>query len=167
MDFLRTPSKLVTLEGMHGTAEVARPIPGVVVVTLVGHDAGELANAIFGEIETDLAIQAPLHLFVDAAQASAASMTGSHVWATWLAANVDRLGRVVMLASSRLAIVTCGFVKDASGLGERMEVMSDPFLFERALRGSGTFPRISATWRIANDPTPLPEDGIPAEDSTG
>lgn len=166
MDFLRTPSKLVTLEGLHGAAEVARPVPGVVVVTLVGHDAGDLANAVFTEIETDLAIQAPLQLFIDAADASAASMSGSHVWATWLAANDDRLGRVVLLASSRLALVTGGFIKDACGLGERMQVLSDPFLFERMLRGSGTFPKVSATWRIANDPTPVPDDGG-VEDSVG
>jgi hypothetical protein len=158
VDFLRTPSKLIALEGLHGAAEVARPIPGCVVVTLVGHDAGDLAEKVFSEIEIDLAIQAPLQLFVDAADASPPSMTASHAWARWLCANGRRLGRVVMLASSRLSLVTSHFIHHQSGLGEQMTVTADPFVFERALRSSGTFPKVSATWRIANEVTPPPDE---------
>ncbi len=137
---------------------MVRPVPGVVVVTLVGHDAGDLAEKVFSEIEIDLAIQAPLQLFVDAGDASAASMTVSQSWATFLTASASRLGRVVFLASSPLALMTSHFVRARSGLGDRMQVLDDLCAFERALRSSGPFPKVSATWRISSELTPAPEE---------
>jgi hypothetical protein len=140
VQFERNPSKQVRLEGLRGAADVARPVPGVVVVTLTGHDAGEIAAAIFREIEIDLELQAPVQLFVDGSDASAFSLSAAEVWTRALREQAPRLGRILFLMRTRLAVITSEFVRTNAGLQRQMEVVADPRGFRQVLRGSGTFP---------------------------
>jgi len=124
----------VRLESVHAAFTLAEPSPGVVLVTITGHDTGELGDAPFQALEKYLARGKP-DIFVDARDTVGASIDVSAAWASWLLGNKDRYTRLHLLAGSRYVQVTAKFVHRFTELGDQMRIYTDPAAFEQALRG--------------------------------
>jgi hypothetical protein len=120
-------------EGMHCTIEVRRPAVGVVVVTFLGTDTGELGEAPFLELDSDLEQQPTIALFIDARQARAASVDVSGRWASWMRQNHARLTCVHMLTATRFIELSAQLVKRFANLGDRMTVYTSQADFDAAL----------------------------------
>ena len=124
---------IVRFEAQHCTLTIARPHAGVVLLTLVGRDVGELGDAPFRELARDLTAERPIELFIDARAGRGASMDVSGAWAMWLNTNKERFTQVSMLTGSRFIELTAEFVKNFSALGEKMRLYTETAAFEAAL----------------------------------
>jgi hypothetical protein len=133
MGSVMSDAEEVRLEGAHCSLVIRRPAPRVVTIVFEGTDVGELGDAPFRELGNDLALPGAARLFIDARNASGASIEVSGQWATWLNENAARLAEVNMLTSSQFIRITASFVSRFSGLGDRMRVHTDPATFEHAL----------------------------------
>jgi hypothetical protein len=131
----------VRFEGVHCSVVVDRPAPDVLVIRVEGADVGELGERPFRELSRDLEGATPIHLFIDARAATGASIEVSAHWGTWLRANQLRFGNVTMLPGSRFVEITASFVREFSGLRDRMRIETDPAAFDAALRAACTAAR--------------------------
>jgi hypothetical protein len=120
-------------QGIHSTLSIERPIPGVVLITISGRDAGEHGDGPFRELARDLE-RGPFVLFVDARDTRGASIDVSNVWARWLREQRDSLHRIHMLTGSRFVQLTADFVRRFSELGDAMLVYTDPRAFDEAFK---------------------------------
>ena len=127
-------SKETVFEGVHSSFAIGRPARAVVVIRIAGTDVGELGDLPFQELAKDLAASDSLQLFVDARDASGPSVEVSSQWGSWFRKNRQVFDRVVMLPGSRFVEFTATFVRDFSGLGERMQIVTDAATFDEALR---------------------------------
>jgi hypothetical protein len=127
-----TTSKAV-LEGVSGRITIERPVPGVVLITIVGRDAGEHGKAPFVELDNDVA-RGPFQLFINAREAQGASVDVSNVWAQWLREHRDHLHRIHMLTGSRFIQVTADFVRRFAELGDAMLIYTQAAAFDDALK---------------------------------
>jgi hypothetical protein len=75
-------------------------------------------------------------LFVDARAASGPSVDVSSRWAHWLREHEQRIDRLMMLPGSRFVELTAAFVRDFSGLHDRMQIVNDAATFDEVLRAS-------------------------------
>lgn len=123
----------VRLEGVHCTMDISRRAPGVVVVTIVGADVGELGDAPFRELQSDLQRAEPIRLFIDARESLGASIDVSNDWAVWLRKHRAHLAEVTMLSGSRFIRVTADFVRRFADLEGVMRITTDPAAFDEAL----------------------------------
>jgi hypothetical protein len=119
-------------EGPNARLTIERPVPGVVLITIVGRDAGEHGKAPFVELEKDLE-RGPFQLFIDAREVHGASVDVSNVWAQWLREHRDRLHRIHMLTGSRFIQVTADFVRRFAELGDAMLIYTQASAFEESL----------------------------------
>ena len=104
----------------------------MVVLTLVGVDAGELGRAPFQALEQDLAA-GPVEIFIDARHGRSASVEVSGEWAMFFRANRTRIQRVHMLTTTRFLQVSAALVRSFALLEERMQILTDAAEFERRL----------------------------------
>jgi hypothetical protein len=123
-----------TFEGTHGSLEIYRPTPGVVLIVLKGPDVGEFGERPFRELANDLAEGLPIEIFVDARAVPAASIEVTGSWAQWMMANRDRIQRFNIFCRSRFIEVTAKFVQQFTEYGPRMRIYTDADAFEAALR---------------------------------
>ncbi|HYO94730.1 MAG TPA: hypothetical protein VER33_09455 [Polyangiaceae bacterium] len=124
----------VVFEAIHGTISVARPHARAVLVTITGRDVGELGDAPLRELARHLTAASELEIFVDARAASGPSVDVSGAWASFLREHQARFDRLHMLTGSRFVELTASFVREVTGLGERMRLYKDADAFEAALR---------------------------------
>jgi hypothetical protein len=125
----------VRFASVHCSIEIARPAPGVVLVSLSGTDGGEFADAPFVELERDFKHDAPLELFIDARLGRAASIEVSGQWAAWLRKHKLRYAHISMLTRTRFIQLSADLVKRFSEL-DMMRLYTDPASFDAALRES-------------------------------
>ena len=125
----------ITFEGLHSTLAVTRPAPHVVVLTIVGRDAGEHGEAPLRALE-DCLRDGPYELFVDARDTQGATIDVSNVWARWLRGHRDQLHRIHMLTGSKFVQLTADFVRRFSELGDAMLIYTHPSAFDESLRTS-------------------------------
>ncbi|MET0595652.1 MAG: hypothetical protein ABW133_23345 [Polyangiaceae bacterium] len=130
------------LEGVHSSMAIRRPAPGVIVLAINGADIGELGERPFRELGKDVESPGLLQLFVDARAASGPSIEVSGRWASWLGTHQTRFEQITMLPGSRFVQITAGFVRDFSGLGDRMRILTDPAAFDEALTRACTAARL-------------------------
>jgi hypothetical protein len=123
-------------EGVHSSLGILRPARAVVVIRIAGTDVGELGDLPFQELAKDLEANESLQLFVDARAASGPSVEVSSQWASWLRTHQQRFARVIMLPGSRFVEFTAAFVRDFSGLSDRMQIVTDAATFDEVLRAS-------------------------------
>jgi hypothetical protein len=116
---------------------ISRPAFGVVVLTIVGKDAGQHGQAPFEELAKDLA-RGPFALFVDASKTQGATMEVSNVWARWLKDRRDQLIRIHMLTGSKFVQLTADFVRRWADLGDAMLVYTDAAAFDEALKAASS-----------------------------
>ena len=115
---------------------------GVVVVRLIGWDAGEFGDVPMKELAKDLAKSGLIELFIDARAVKGASIEVSGEWAQWLAKNRARFKHISMLTGSRFIQLTANFVRRFADLGELMRIYTDPVAFDAALLQSATCAKV-------------------------
>jgi hypothetical protein len=114
--------------------EVVRPGPGIVVVTIAGHDRGEFGTAVFDELRDDLTRYPPLTVFLDISDAVGAIVTVQDHWSAWFADHRRALGAVHILTRGKYLHFTAEVVKLWSRTGDLIRVHSDSASFYDALR---------------------------------
>lgn len=122
-----------TLHGAHCAMTFEKAAPPLVVLTIRGTDAGELADVPFRELERRLDASRPVRLFIDARATKAVSVDVSNAWCRWLTRHRDHFQRITMLTGSRYVALTAQFVRRFGGLEEVMSVTADPDDFDREL----------------------------------
>jgi hypothetical protein len=124
---------IARFEGIHCVLTIRRAADGVVVVTLEGHDVGELGDAPFRELEKDFVSGRTLQLFIDARNAKTASMSVSGEWARWLQRHCEQFRQISILTRSQFIAMSAGVVQRVADLGERMRLYTDPAAFDAAV----------------------------------
>jgi hypothetical protein len=124
---------LVEYKGINGTLSIRRPALAVVLVTFVGHDAGDFGPAPFWEIDKDIAAYGAVELFIDAREGKGASIDVSGEWALWLKSRSTALRGIHMLTGSRFVQLSADFVRRFAQLGEGMRLYTDATAFDDAL----------------------------------
>lgn len=110
--------------------------PGVVVLTIAGHDTGEFGSVPMSRMEEYLPERGTVELYIDARRTKGASIEVSSDWALWLGANRDRFEHISMLTGSRFIRFTAGFVRSFSGLEDVMRLYTEADAFDEALAAS-------------------------------
>jgi hypothetical protein len=128
-----TADRPIAFHNQHGSLTIHRPAPRVVLLCLVGNDAGQFGDAPFQELAQDLHADGRLELFIDARSGVAASLDVSSEWALWLGRNKPSFRHVSMLTGSRFIQLSAGFVRKFADMGELMRLYTDPAAFEGAL----------------------------------
>jgi hypothetical protein len=123
----------IVFHNEHGSLTIHRPAPRVVLLCLVGNDAGQFGDAPFQELAPDLHDDGRLELFIDARSGIAASLDVSSEWAIWLGNNKRSFRHVSMLTGSRFIQLSAGFVRRFADMGDLMRLYTDPAAFEGAL----------------------------------
>lgn len=113
---------------------IVRPGPGVVLVSIAGHDRGEFGTAVFDELRGDLTRYPPLAVFLDISDAVGAIVTVQDHWSAWFADNRRALGAVHILTRGKYLHFTAEVVKLWSRTGDLIRVHADSASFYDALR---------------------------------
>ncbi|MDB4966733.1 MAG: hypothetical protein JWN44_2422 [Myxococcales bacterium] len=106
--------------------------PGVLLVTVNGHDHGEFGTATLDEVSTAMGLR-PLALFVDARLSPSASTAASEPWTAWFTANRAGLKRVTVLTAARALRLTLAISSHLSRIDDLMRITDDAHEFEAAV----------------------------------
>jgi hypothetical protein len=128
---------------------IARPAPAVVLLTMTGRNVDDLTDALTRELETDVVIQGPIQLFVDARGSVGAAMMLSHRWGRWFRDHREHLSRVVLLTGEGFVKMTGEFVRTFAGLDDRLEIVLSPDAFDRIKTTAQRAHQTSGTWMRA------------------
>jgi hypothetical protein len=118
---------------------IQRPAPDVLLLTLSGHDIGELGEAPFRELARDFAPGASARareLFIDARQGQGASIEVSGRWAEWLRDHKSQLRVIHFLTASRFIQLSADFVRKFAALEERMRLYTEAAAFDAELQSA-------------------------------
>ena len=113
--------------------EFTRPKAGVLVVAITGYDKGQCGTAPLEEIDSVLRLVGSLQLFVDARSAVGATVRVSEDWTKFISRRKDELGRVHVLAGSKMVELTVAIARHLSRTGDLIQIHSDPAIFEEQL----------------------------------
>ena len=131
------PQHIVRFKTKHCELTLERPAPDVILLKLSGHDIGELGDAPFRELASDVAPgQRPRELFIDAREGQAASIDVSGKWAEWLRGNKAQLRVIYFLTGSRFIQLSADFVRKFAELGERMRIYTEADAFDAELKSA-------------------------------
>ena len=125
---------VVTLRTARCAFRVVRPAPGVVSITITGHDSGEFGTAVFDEVRADVVRYAPITLFIDLSGAIGAVVGVQDQWSQWFTDHRRALADVHLLAAGSYLTFAAEVVKHWSRTGEMIRVHTDRASFEAALR---------------------------------
>jgi hypothetical protein len=123
----------VTLTAGSGSLVLTRPVPGVAIVALRGHDRGDFGAAIFDELRGDVVRYPPVRLFIDLSASSGAVVTVQDEWSAWFAANRRALQAVHVLATGSYLHFAAELVKRWSRTDELIRVHTDALAYAAAL----------------------------------
>jgi hypothetical protein len=115
------------------TTVVSTLTPGVVLLTLTGHDTGGFGSAVFEELERHLAGGGRIELFVDTRDAFNATTTVSSAWSAWFQTNRAAIKQVSVLVTSKFVQLTAEVIKLFSRTGELMRIYTDAPAFSDAV----------------------------------
>jgi hypothetical protein len=104
--------------------------PHALLVSISGHDRGELGTGPLDEIRMELLRSKPLELFVDARAATGAAVSVSNEWTKFFATHKHELKRVSVLVGSKVMNLTVAIAQHLSRTGNLIQIYSDPELFE-------------------------------------
>jgi hypothetical protein len=124
-----------TFEGRHSTLTITRPAPHVVLLTIVGKDAGEHGKAPLLALEDEFR-HGPFTFFIDARRTAGATIDVSNVWAQWLRRHREELHAIHMLTATKFVQLTADFVRRFAELGDAMRIYTDASAFDEALRAA-------------------------------
>lgn len=111
-----------------------RPRPGVLRVTISGHDSGQFGTSTLDEILAAINREGKIELFVDAREASGAAINVSDDWTRFFSLNREKLSRVHVLGSdSKVLQLTIAIAQHLSRTGNLIQIYSDPEIFNSKL----------------------------------
>jgi hypothetical protein len=128
----------VLLAGGGGSIEVVRPVPGVAVVTLRGHDRGDFGSAVFDELRADVVRYPPIELFIDLSTSTGATVAVQDQWSAWFAANRPALRGVHVLATGSYLHFAAELVKRWSRTDDLISVHTDRAPYAAAFTAATT-----------------------------
>jgi hypothetical protein len=131
------PGGAVRLAAGECTFHFRRPAPGVLVVTIAGHDAGQFGTTTLDEITAALSREKSLELFVDAREVVGAAVSVSDDWTRFFASHQDALRRVHVLVGSKVVQLTIAMAQHLSRTGSLIQIYSDPEIFASRLAVAG------------------------------
>jgi hypothetical protein len=126
----------VRLVSRHGSFVFARPKPGVLFVTVTGHDSGDFGSATLDEILQFLKRERPLTLFVDTREALSVAPGVRSDWTSFLSSNRDDFRAVHVLTSSKAVHLSVAVAQHFSDTGNLIRLYSSPEAFESKLAAS-------------------------------
>lgn len=116
---------------------IERPAGPVILLTLSGHDTGELGTAPFEELARDFTDPSvKRELFIDARGGQGASIDVSGAWAQWLHAHKAQLVVIHFLTASRFIQLSADFVRRFAELGEAMRIYTEAEVFDAELESA-------------------------------
>jgi hypothetical protein len=107
--------------------------PGLLHVTVAGHDTGQLGSVPLDEIRAELDRHAPLDLFIDARDGLATSTAVIDEWREFFRRRRDALSRVRILVGSRYMQLTVGIAQHLSGTRDLLRIDTEAEAFAAAL----------------------------------
>jgi hypothetical protein len=123
----------VRLTGQSCSFTFRRLRPGVMLVAITGFDRGEHGARALDEMQAEITRFGPLHLFVDARDATGATTAVSDAWTAWFQASSKSLRQVRILVGSRHLKQTVAVSKLFSRTGDLIRIESDPAAFDAAI----------------------------------
>jgi hypothetical protein len=114
-----------------------RPRPGVLLVTISGHDNGQFGASTLDEILAAINREGSLELFVDARAAVGAAVSVSEDWTRFFAVNQGKLSRVhVLVGASKVLQLTVAIAQHLSRTGNLIQIYSDASTFNGKLNNN-------------------------------
>lgn len=107
--------------------------PGRILVTISGHDTGQLGSQTIDEISLAIQRKQPLELFIDARKASGVAVSVSDEWTQFFSTNQDKLSSVHVLVGSKVVSLTVAIAQHLSRTGNLIQIHSDPETFSSHL----------------------------------
>jgi hypothetical protein len=137
--FSRTtgPDGTIRLATQQGSFTFARPKPGVLFVTIAGHDSGEFGSAALDEITQALNRERPITLFVDTRDAASVAPSVRDDWTRFFSSNRANLTAVHVLTSSKAVHLSVAVAQHFSDTGNLIRLYSKPEVFEAKLAAAG------------------------------
>ena len=126
----------IRLASQHGSFVFARPKPGVLFVTVTGHDSGDYGSATLDEILQFLKRERPLTLFVDTREAISVAPSVRSDWTRFFSSNREHLRGVHVLTSSKAVHLSVAVAQHFSDTGNLIRLYSNPQAFEAKLTGA-------------------------------
>lgn len=105
--------------------------PGVLVVTISGHDTGQFGTSTLDEIRMEILRYRPVELFVDAREALGAAVSVSDEWTRFFSLNREHLQRVSVLVGSKVLYLTVAIAQHLSRTGNLIQIYSAPEVFDK------------------------------------
>jgi hypothetical protein len=119
------PGGSIKLSSGNCTFVYERPRPGVLHVTISGHDAGQFGTATVDEVQAAIAREGVLELFVDTSETVSASVSVSDEWTRFFSVNRDNLSRVHILVNSKVVSLTVAIAQHLSRTGNLIQIYTD------------------------------------------
>jgi hypothetical protein len=126
----------VRLSSGRCTFSFRRLRPGALLVTIDGYDQGQFGAAPVDEAAAEFSrTSEPVRLYIDTRLASGPTTGVMETWTAWLAANRERLARVVVLVApeSKLLHLTVSIAQHLSRTGDLLQICGDEAEFRRAV----------------------------------
>jgi hypothetical protein len=123
----------IQLKGERCAFVYTRPRPGVLRITISGHDTGELGLAPLEEVIGEILRQERIALFVDTRQAFGPTALVRRDWTELFRQHQASLARVVILATSAPLQEAASLARRLSNTGELVEIYAEPERFDAAL----------------------------------
>lgn len=111
-----------------------RPKPGVLLVTITGHDKGQFGTATLDEIRAEISRERTIKLFVDTSEAFGAASSVSDAWTRFFSLNREHLSRVYILVGSKMVHLTVAISRHLSQTGNLIQIYSDPEQFANKIK---------------------------------
>jgi hypothetical protein len=113
-----------------------RPRPGILHVTISGHDTGQFGTSTLDEIHAAINREGSIELFVDAREAFGAAVSVSDEWTRFFSLNREKLGRVHVLVGSKVVYLTVAIAQHLSRTGNLIQIYSDAEIFNNKLNNT-------------------------------
>lgn len=133
-----TPGGHLTLSADDCQFTFRRIRPGALLITIAGHDTGQLGAMPLDEIRLELLRNRPLELFIDTRDVYGASVNVSDEWTQFFSLNREHLRRVIVLAPSKAISLTVAIAQHFSGTGSLIRIVTDETEFETLVAQSAT-----------------------------
>lgn len=105
----------------------------MLLVTISGDDSGQFGTSTLDEINTAIAREGRLELFVDAREALGAAVSVSEDWTKFFSDRRDKFSTVHVLVGSKVMNLTVSIAQHLSRTGNLIQIYSDPEIFEEKL----------------------------------
>lgn len=111
----------------------SRPRPGVLLIEIAGHDAGQFGTSALDEITNALLREKPLEVFVDTRAAVGVATTVREDWTRFFASNRANLTAVHVLTGSKIVHLAIAVAQLFSKTGNLIRLYSKPESFQAQL----------------------------------